>query len=102
MQDNAAILSQKSKPNINLSSSDHINDKPKQENCDEDNPWLQNDISKVATSSKKINKGLVKDSKKSDKFTSKLKQQLLQVQDDEDLEIDLDNVLTLKETQNFG
>ena len=62
---------------------------------EESNPWLQTDTSKVATSSKKSNKGLGKDSNKYDKMVTKLKIKSRE-EKEEDVEIDMDNVLTME------
>ncbi|CAG8607857.1 2819_t:CDS:10 [Paraglomus brasilianum] len=62
---------------------------------EESNPWLQTDTSKVATSSKKSNKGLGKDSNKYDKMVTKLKRKSRE-EKEEDVEIDMDNVLTME------
>ncbi|RUP47697.1 Utp14 protein-domain-containing protein [Jimgerdemannia flammicorona] len=67
---------------------------------EESNPWLQADTSRVVTQSKKQNKGVGKASDaKSDKLVSKLKKQkwLAGERDEEDIEIDLGNALTLAE-----
>ncbi|KAG9301666.1 hypothetical protein G9A89_016737 [Geosiphon pyriformis] len=64
---------------------------------EESNPWLQVE-SKVATSSKKINKGIVKGSQKSEKLVAKLKKKKTAPQNKE-LEINPDILLTIGGSQ---
>ncbi|CAG8467183.1 1318_t:CDS:2 [Acaulospora colombiana] len=69
------------------------------DNSDEENPWLQVDSSRVSTPSKKKNKGFdLKESNKSDKLVSKLKKLKEKSKKDDDVEIDMDKVLTINST----
>lgn len=72
---------------------------------EEANPWLQADTSRLGTQSKKQNKALGKAGEpKSDKLVGKLKKQRIArgAESEEDVEIDLENVLTLSKVTEAG
>ncbi|CAI2170545.1 14052_t:CDS:2 [Funneliformis geosporum] len=69
---------------------------------EEVNPWLQNDSSKIILSSKKNNKGIVKENNKSDKIVSKLKKHKDKDKLQDGIEIDVSNVLTISSAQING
>ncbi|CAG8523271.1 11690_t:CDS:2 [Funneliformis mosseae] len=69
---------------------------------EEVNPWLQIDSSKIISSSKKNNKGIVKENNKSDKIVSKLKKQKDKDKSQDGIEIDVSKVLTISSAQITG
>ncbi|RIA97330.1 small-subunit processome [Glomus cerebriforme] len=77
-----------------------INNYSSEINFEEENPWLQTDSTKIVSSSKKNNKGIIKENNKSDKIVSKLKKQKQGDQSQNGIEIDVDKILTIGSVQN--
>ncbi|CAG8600169.1 9919_t:CDS:10 [Dentiscutata erythropus] len=72
-----------------------------QNDSEEINPWLQHDTSKLATSSKKVNKSInIKNSNKLNKLASKLNKQKREMQMKEDVEIDMNKIITVQVADN--
>jgi hypothetical protein len=69
------------------------------DNSEEENPWLQTNSSKISSSSKKNNKGIIKENNKSDKLVSKLKKQKQENQSQNGIEIDVNKVFTIGSVQ---
>ncbi|CAB4446072.1 unnamed protein product [Rhizophagus irregularis] len=76
-----------------------INDYSVETNSEEENPWLQTDSSRIVSSSKKNNKGIIKENNRSDKIVSKLKKLKQGDQSQDSIEIDADKVLTIGSVQ---
>lgn len=79
-----------------------INDYSVETNSEEENPWLQTDSSRIVSSSKKNNKGIIKENNRSDKIVSKLKKLKQGDQSQDSIEIDADKVLTIGSVQMTG
>jgi hypothetical protein len=71
-------------------------------NSDEENPWLRTDSSRIVSSSKKNNKGIIKENNRSDKIVSKLKKLKQGDQPQDSIEIDVDKVLSIGSVQMTG
>lgn len=71
-------------------------------NSEEENPWLRTDSSKIVSSSKKNNKGIIKENNRSDKTVSKLKKLKQGDRSQDSIEIDADKVLTIGSVQMIG
>ncbi|GBC07953.1 hypothetical protein RclHR1_07800006 [Rhizophagus clarus] len=76
-----------------------INDYSMETNFEEENPWLQTDTSKILSSSKKNNKGIINENNRSDKMVSKLKKLKQGDQSQDGIEIDIDKVLAIGSVQ---
>ncbi|RIB15414.1 small-subunit processome [Gigaspora rosea] len=99
-QKNDSEVSLLSEPRSN---NDSVNQQveSQQNDSEEINPWLQHDTSKLVTSSKKVNRSInIKNSNKLDKLSSKLNKQKHGMQMKEDIEIDMNKIMTVHVADN--